>query len=306
MRYYRDIKNGDILGGFTYKVILDWAKRPEHLAKAKVNAVATDSKGFVYAFSRDLDHPVIVFDPDGNFVKTWGEGCFTSTHGIYISKDDIVYCSDYMAHCFYLFDLDGNRLGVIGTPGVPGDCGADLTQTNHRNRLWSAKKLGTPFCRPTKIVQGPSGDLYASDGYANSAVHRFSKDGQLKKTWGGLGIEGGELYLPHGIWVDENENVWVADKESSRLDIFTGEGVFLKRIDWLMRPSEVAGDGKGNIYVAELDGGVTIFNLSGHVQARFGHYLSAIRPHGICVDEDGNIFMAQFQGNDPIVKMERL
>ena len=80
-------------GDYRYRVDMNWAKLPDGWAFMDVAAVAVDSKDQVYVFNRG-EHPMIVFDRDGNFLRSWGEGVFNRAHGVHIASDDTLYCTD--------------------------------------------------------------------------------------------------------------------------------------------------------------------------------------------------------------------
>lgn len=103
-------------GKYTYTLIQDWAKLPPGQTFGTVSAVATDSQDRVYAFQR-TEPPVVVFDRDGNFLSSWGNGAFVNPHGIYIA-DDIVYLTDREGSVAMKYTLDGKPLLIIGAHGV--------------------------------------------------------------------------------------------------------------------------------------------------------------------------------------------
>ena len=89
-----------------YEVIVGWEQLPDGWSFVEVAGVATDSEDRVYAFNRG-EHPMIVFDAEGNFLDACGEGIFTNPHGIYIGPDDRVYCADNFDHTVRIFDTRG-------------------------------------------------------------------------------------------------------------------------------------------------------------------------------------------------------
>ena len=115
----------------------------------------------------------------------------------------------------------------------------------------------------------PNGDLFVSDGYANSRVHRFSPDGRLLHSWGRPGKRGpGEFHIPHGIWVHWDGRVMVCDRENNRIQLFTGDGEYLGMWTDLARPCDIYVDAEGIVYVVELDAFMTILNMDGEVLAK--------------------------------------
>src|SRR5437870_5692594 len=175
-------------GSYQYEVVESWAKLPAGWTWGPVSAVATDSQDRVYAFQRK-DPPIVVFDRDGNYLTSWGSSAIKDPHGIAII-DDVIYLTDRDDHVALKFTLDGKPLMVLGTRGQPSDTGATKD-------IELPPRSAGPFNKPTEMVVAPSGDLYVSDGYRNSRVHRFSAQGALLSSWGTPGKqEPGEFHLP--------------------------------------------------------------------------------------------------------------
>ena len=147
-------------GEHRYRVVENWAKLPDGWEFRDVAAVAVDSKDRVYVFNRG-QHPMMVFDRDGNFLRSWGEGLFGRAHGIHIDSDDTLYCTDDGDHTVRKITTDGKVLLTIGVPDKPAPF-----------------LSGKPFNRCTHTALSPKGDIYVSDGYGNSCVHKYSPDGK--------------------------------------------------------------------------------------------------------------------------------
>jgi DNA-binding beta-propeller fold protein YncE len=287
-----------------------WARLPPGWSWTEVAAVATDTQDRVYVFSRG-EHRVMIFNRDGEFLASWGEGLFARPHGIFIGPDDTVYCTDDRDHTVRKFTADGRLLWTLGTSGKPSDTGA--TSVDYRTIL----RVGPPFHYPTNVALSAEGNLYVSDGYGNARIHKFSPDGRLLFSWGEPGNGPGQFRLPHGIAVDRQGTVYVADRENSRLQLFTAEGEYLSEWTDVARPCQVFIDGVGNVYVAELGfhagmwpgttaptpdapgGRVSIFDGHGKLRARWGGGRNPcapgdfFAPHGICVDSHGDIYVAE-------------
>lgn len=294
----------------TYDVVEDWEQLPAGYTHRDVCGVAVDSRDRVYLITRD-DPRVIVYEPDGRFVASWGEGVFTNrTHGITVGPDDSVYCVDDGDHTVRKFTTEGTLLLTIGTPGTPSDTGYD------GRSLDTILRGGPPFNRPTNLAVAPNGDLYVSDGYGNARIHRFSSDGELLQSWGQPGTAAGCFNLPHGVWVATDGRVLVADRENDRIQIFSPNGEFITQWRDVQRPTGIYADRSGLVYVSELwwrpgqrsytrgaiqndqPGRVSIFDSNGHLLQRWG---SADRcapgnfcaPHDVCVDSRGNVYVAE-------------
>ena len=137
-------------GEHRYRVVENWAKLPDGWEFRDVAAVAVDSKDRVYVFNRG-QHPMMVFDRDGNFLRSWGEGLFSRAHGIHIDSDDTLYCTDDGDHTVRKITTDGKVLLTIGVPNQPAPF-----------------LSGKPFNRCTHTALSPKGEIYVSDGYGNS------------------------------------------------------------------------------------------------------------------------------------------
>ena len=191
----------------------EWEKLPEGMHKVEVPGVAVDSQDRVYPITRNPDNPVLVFDKDGNFIRTFGKGLFSDrAHGIFIGPDDSVYCADDGVHTIMKFTPEGEHLMTIGTPGVSTE-------------IWK----GDPFNRPTHAaVSRNTGHIFISDGYGNFRVHKYTADGEFVKSWGEPGIDTGQFLRPHNIAVDADDRVLVADREAHRVQIFDADGNFIE------------------------------------------------------------------------------
>src|SRR5881396_4128415 len=222
-----------IVGSGTYQYELNekWAQLPSGWAWGQVSAVATDSQDRVYAFQRK-DPPIVVLDRDGNYLTSWGHSAIRDPHGIAIF-DDVIYVTDRDDHVALKFTLDGKPLMVLGTRGKPSDTGATKD-------IELPPRSAGPFNKPTEMVVAPSGDLYVSDGYRNSRVHRFSGDGRLLASWGTPGKSApGEFHLPHSLWVDRQGAVYVCDRENNRIQVFTATGEPLAQWTDIHRPTDI-------------------------------------------------------------------
>ena len=291
-------------GDYRYERVEGWAKIPEYFEFGSVERsggfvdVACDSNGRVYALCRG-NHPVLIFDGDGNFKSCWGEGHFRWPHGIFIDADDNVYVTDSQTHTVEKFTLGGKLLMRLG------------------ERDWAAPLLRrAPFNMPTGLAIGPSGDLFISDGYANFLVHRFSPEGELLKTWGEPGTGPGQFALPHFIGVDRHGTVYVCDRENGRVQLFTHDGEYITAWTGLNNPADISIDQEKDIaYVAEIGGPyqpkISIRDLQGNELSSWEGRESEGKgvlevAHGIGVDSDGNIYETEIGKTQRIQKFARV
>ena len=282
-------------GEFTYEVAVDWQKLPPGYSWRDVAGVAVDGKDRVYVFNRG-DHPMIVFDRDGNFLSSWGEGVFTRPHGLTLGPDDTLYCTDDSDHTVRQCTLDGKVLMTIGVPGKPAE-----------------PFSGHPFNRCTDVAIDPkTGDLYVSDGYRNSRVHKYSPDGKPLFSWGTSGTDPGEFSIVHNIDTDNDGYVYVADRENHRVQVFDSNGRFETQWHDMHRPCALFVSKEQHVYIGELGWGmevnrdvpnigprITVLNTRGERLARVGHLGYGldvgqfIAPHGICLDSERSIYVGE-------------
>ena len=219
-------------GTHQYKVQENWWTLPEGWEFGWIPAVAVDSQDRVYVYSRS-EHPMVVFDRDGNFLTSWGDDILKDAHGIFIDDDDNIYCVERETHVMHKFTTDGELLMTLGTMDKPG-------------------AEGEPFNLPTDLALGPDGEMYISDGYGNARIHKYSPDGELIKSWGKPGTGPGEFDLPHCVRVDPCNRLMVADRENNRIQFFTLDGEYIEEWGDLLQPDTIFIDEDDLVYVAEL------------------------------------------------------
>ena len=309
-------------GAYRYRVVEGWEQLPQGWTHADVAGVATDSDDRVYLYTRSTPR-VIVYDRDGRFIRSWGEGTFQdrpggSAHGITIGPDGAVWCVDDGNHTVKKFTPEGELLLTIGNQGVPSDTGYIGPQPgiSGSTLLDSITHGGPPFNRPTNLAFSPNGDFYVSDGYGNARVHRFAADGMLKQSWGEPGLGDGQFNLPHGIAVHPDGRVFVADRENDRIQIFSPDGEYLAQWQDTQRPTQLQIGADGVVYVAELwrrvgevsqrlgrnevdaPARISVLASDGSVLARWGGpnrcdpgMLCA--PHSLALDSRGDLYVGE-------------
>jgi len=286
-------------GKYTYELVDGWARCPEGWSFIDVCGLSIDSQDRVYVLNRGT-HPVMVFDREGSLLTTWGEGFFKRAHGSCIGPDGSIYCTDDKNHTVRKFTPEGKLLMTLGNEGQPSDTGYVQDWFDFFWSLTTITKGGPPFNRPTGVALSSSGEIYVSDGYGNARVHKFTPDGTLLFSWGEPGHAPSQFRLPHSIWVDRQERVWVPDRENSRIQIFNAQGEFLSQWEDLFRPTDVFIDDEGIVYVAELCLRVSLFTLNGELLARWGTEAQQdaetalfVAPHAIAVDSRGDIYVGE-------------
>ncbi len=289
-------------GEHRYRVVENWARLPDGWEFKDVAAVAVDSRDQIYVFNRG-EHPMMVFDRDGNFLRSWGEGSFPRAHGIHIDADDNLYCTDDGGHFVRKCTTDGRVLLEIGVPGSP-----------------APYMSGLPFHRCTHTALSPSGEIYVSDGYGNARVHKYSPDGKLLFSWGEPGTDPGQFNIAHNIATDAEGWVYVADRENHRVQVFDDKGRYETQWNNLHRPCGLFCCGTGNradksaqFIIGELGPAMpvnrampnigprlSIVDGQGKTIARLGGEAGPgletgkfVAPHGLAVDSRGDIYVGE-------------
>ena len=279
---------------YIYEELADWAKLPDGWSFKEVADVVVDAQDRVYVFNRG-EHPMIIFEPDGSFVASWGEDLFTRAHGVTVGPDGMLYCVDDGDHSIRKCTPDGEVLMTIGTPDEPAPIHS-----------------GEPFNRPTKVAFDPKTDeLYISDGYGNARVHKFSPDGKHLFSWGEYGTDPGQFNLVHSVCTDSNGTVYIADRESHRVQIFDADGRYKDQWNNMHRPcglhieddlvyiGQVPTQLEVNADYPNIGGCVTVHDLTGQRLARLGDVKRGegpgqfISPHGIAIDSHGDIYVGE-------------
>jgi DNA-binding beta-propeller fold protein YncE len=260
-----------------YRVVPDFFHGPKGMTAGETSGVALNSKGHIFLFQRVA--PMLAeYDEHGNYVRSIGEGLFVHPHGLRIDDEDNLWTTDDGGHLVLKLSSEGRVLLVLGRKGVAAE--AD----------WL-------FNQPTDVAFGKNGEIYVSDGYGNSRVVKFDREGKFLKAWGKFGTGPGEFNLPHSIAIDRQGNVYVGDRENKRIQIFDAEGNFLKEWTGIGYPYGLFISPDQHVWmidggydrILELDANGKILGAlgePGHSPGQFawGHFLA--------VGNDGKIYVA--------------
>jgi DNA-binding beta-propeller fold protein YncE len=293
-----------------YEVVPGWEQLPQGYAHPDVTDVATDSKDRVYLLCRTdqpglPSHPILVYDREGKFLRSIGEGTISiHPHGMAIIED-IIWVTDY-DHTVRKLSLDGKVLLTLGTKD-------------------KSDKEGGLFNRPARTGVGPKGDIYVAGNFSQNCVHHFSAKGEFIRKWGEPGQGPGQMNNPHGITVHVDGRVFEADRDNNRIQIFSPDGEYLEEWTDTQRPNQIIFDADGFAYVGEgslrpgsktfkhgkqlnvteansAGARVAVFDPSGSVVVRWGGkdaYADACdpgnfaSPHGLAVDSRGDLYVAE-------------
>jgi DNA-binding beta-propeller fold protein YncE len=267
-------------GGAAYHLVPDFPRLPDGWSLGAVSGVATDSTGNVLVFHRG-EHPILVFDQRGKFLRSFGDGMFASAHGLRVDAKDNIWVTDNANHTVTKFSHDGKALMTLGENNVAGEDAAH-------------------FNKPTDIAVASNGDFYIADGYGNSRVVKFNKEGKFLMAWGKKGAGLGEFNLPHAVRLDAAGHVYVGDRENDRIQVFDANGRFLRQFGGcapfglFITPDQTlfVADGRANrILKMNLDG--KVLASWGTTGAGPGNFQL---PHGLTVAGDGAVYVSEITG----------
>jgi ABC-type molybdate transport system substrate-binding protein/sugar lactone lactonase YvrE len=216
--------------------VADFLKLPAGMNFGEVSGVAVNSKGHVFVFTRSNSAggpayaptaaQLLEFGPKGEFVKEIGKGLYgwSFAHTVRVDKDDNVWAVDKGSDLVIKFNPAGRVVWVFGRRSESADDEA---------KAWEHPDPPLPaidgrFRQPTDVAWDAGGNIYISDGYVNSRVAKYDRNGDWVKSWGDKGTAPGQFRLPHAIAVDKDDNIYVGDRSNRRIQVFDTEGNFLR------------------------------------------------------------------------------
>jgi hypothetical protein len=295
-------------GDHTYTCFHNWGELPASIQWQTTHGVAIDSQGLVYVthqgYGKDVMDTVVVFDPAGKYVRSFGKDWHGGGHGIDIRKegsDEFLYlCNVLPGGPVVKCTPKGEVVWKLGAPEEAG--------------VYKDKQ---PY-KPTNLAFAPDGGFYVGDGYGSNYVHQYDKDAKWVRTWGGAGAEDGKMRTPHGIWLDDRPgrkpSLVVADRANARLQYFTLDGKHAGYVHDVLFPAHF--DVRGDVLlVPDLHARVSLFDKDNEPIVHLGDDLAwrkevkkmkvrqdpklwqsgkFVHPHDACFDKDGNIFVAEW------------
>jgi len=257
-----------------WEVLPSWGQLPAGMTMGAASQVATTAEGQIIVFRRATPS-FFVFNPDGTFVKSFGDA-YRLAHGIRIDREGFIWVTDNTDNLVQKLSADGKVLMTVGKKGVAGDNASQDALDG-----------------PADVFVAPGGDFYVADGYRNSRVVHFAKDGKFIGIIGGVkGAEPGQFNLPHSVVLDSRGRIIVADAENNRIQVFNPEGKFVEQWnDFVAKP-------RGALYIA-ADDALYVSHVDAEAVSivRDGKVVEVIRnvggrPHGMTLDRSGNIYVS--------------
>ncbi len=304
-------------GAHTYEWVEGWDQLPNGVRYGNTHSVQVDRQGRIFVFTAS-ETAVIIFDPDGKVITTWGKEFAAGAHGMQLRAEgntEYLYLTDTAQRCVVKTTLEGEQVWRMDWPKDIG--------------LYQEAKQ---YC-PTNVGFAPNGDFYVADGYGSSYIHHYDINANYLRSWGGMGSEAGKLDCPHGVWCDtrsggtrfKTPNVTVADRGNSRLQVFTLDGKHVGFVNEELRRPCHFDERQGDLLIPDLHGRVTIFDRDDRLITHLGDNPDSwkipgwpklasqtwkvgkfITPHGACWDRDGNIFVTEWLPPGRVTKLRRV
>jgi len=259
---------------------------PAGVTMGATASVAFDANGHLFVLTRG-DKTFFEFNPDGSFIRSFGDKLFTRSHGLRIDRDGNLWATDVGGHIVVKMTRDGQPLLTIGTKGEAGEW----------NEATGSHKLN----QPNDVVLAGNGDVFVAQGHTPGAegdarVLKFDKNGKFIKSWGGKGSGPGQFQVAHGIAIDAKGLVWVADRENQRIQLFDQDGKFVREVKYKGLPCSLD-IGRQYMYMVNgFAGQVLRLDLNGKVLAAMGKPGKGPgefgEAHMIAVSQKGEIYVA--------------
>jgi DNA-binding beta-propeller fold protein YncE len=281
-----------------YRAVEDWPRLPPGWNFMETAGIAADANNHVYVFHRG-PHPIMEFDRDGQFVRSWGDGLFERPHSIRVDAEGNVWTADDVGHTVLKMNRQGKIVMVLGRFRTDSDAQSTMPDGSAGGALRGMRdEAVVRFNKPTDLAVAPNGDVFVADGYGNSRIVKFTKDGTFVKAWGKRGSAPGEFHTPHSIVVDKQNRVIVADRENYRIQIFDADGNFQKEWKGLGSPWGLAITADNHLLMSDgYNNHVLKLTMDGKVAGSFGSF--GKQPgqfhfcHQIAAAPDGSVYTAE-------------
>jgi len=306
-------------GEHRYECTHDWGQLPSHLHWETTHGVCVDEEGLVYVKhqghgGKAMD-TIVVFEPSGKFVRSFGKGYYPGGHGIDLRKEggeQFLFLCDIHHRQVIKTDLKGKEVWKLDYPKEPG--------------VYKDKN----GYRPTNVAFAAEGGFYVGDGYGSHYIHQYDKDAKWVRTWGGKGTAPGKMDTPHGLWLDDRPgrtpSLVVADRANARLQYFTLDGKHISFINDVLFPAHF--DIRGEVLlVPDLHARVSLFDrdnkpivhlgddeawrkkvLTTGVLGKPSEWLPGkfVHPHDACFDKDGNIYVVEWVATGRVTFLKKV
>ena len=292
-----------------FRPVYGWGELPEGREWGSTSAVEIALDGNIWVAERcgantcvgsDVD-PILLFDKEGNLLRSFGGGMIAWPHGIDVDHEGNVWIADARGnqagnkgHQVTKFSPDGDVLLRIGTAGVAG-------------------RTRTTLDEPNDVLVAPNGNIFVGDGHpadGNSRIVKYSPDGTYLMEWGETGSESGQFRTPHSLAMDSEGLLYVGDRSNRRVQVFDQDGNFIRDILHVGRASGLTIDSFDRLYVADSESnysrnpgferGIRVIDISDFRVIAFipdpepdPDNAGTSAAEGVAVDNDGNVYGAE-------------
>jgi sugar lactone lactonase YvrE len=269
-----------------YVAVPNTMTAPAGMTMGASAAVAFDAKGHLFVLTRGAQ-AFFEFDPNGQFVRAFGDKLFTRAHGLRIDPAGNLWATDVGAHTVMKFTPQGELLLTLGVKGEAGEW----------NEAAGTRRLN----QPNDLAIARNGDVFVVQGHTpgdrgDARVLKFDKDGKFLTSWGGKGAGPGQFQVAHGIAIDAQDRLWVADRENQRLQVFDQNGTYIKEVKYAGLPCSVEIGPKYMYMVNGFAGQLVQMDLEGKVLAVTGRPGKALgefgEAHFLAVSPKDELFVA--------------
>jgi hypothetical protein len=307
-------------GDYRYEAIHGWGELPDHIKWGETHGVTIDAEGLIYIKHRSTApapaDAIVVFDPAGKYVRSFGKEYHGGGHGIDIRIEDgeeFLYLSDIKNGIVAKTSLTGEPVWRKGRPKEPGVYDDPAAKYS-----------------PTNVAFSPDGGFYIADGYGSNYIHQYDKDAEWIRTWGGTGDEPGKYKTPHGLWLDDrpagsrrwSSPIAPTPGSSTRRSTASRSDGHRRQLPGPLRhprgraplprparPRDALRQGQQGHHAPRYDPEWTKLVLEGFKmrgQPRRWEAGRFIHPHDACFDEDGNIFVVEWVATGRVTKLRHL
>ena len=258
---------------------------PPTIETSSYAGVAMNARDNLVILSRGTP-TFLEFEKNGRFVRSFGaDGLFARSHGLHIDKDNNIWATDVSDHVVMKLDADGHVLMTLGTKGESGQ--------------WNEAAGEHLFSQPNDVALDSMGNIYVAQGHGGDfpGVLKFSPSGQFISQWGSRGYGAGEFVTAHAIEIDADDVLYVADRESMRVQRYDTSGNLLRewRFDAMVCAMYLHSD--GNMYITTgFDGELAKVDMDGNVLGSIGSPGSGNgqfgEAHALTLDSEGNAYIS--------------
>jgi DNA-binding beta-propeller fold protein YncE len=275
-------------------LVPNFFKYPSTYVMGEVIGVAVNPQGHIFLLNRGY-RPLLEFNPDGTFVRSMGEGSamFEGAHTIRFDPQGNMWYIDAASNIVIKFDPEGRTTEVLGQRPEPWTWATHVIE--------HAVPGKAAFYQPTDVTWALDGSVFISDGYGNSRVAKFDREGNFIKSWGERGTANGDFNTPHSIVIDKDQTLYVADRGNSRIQVFDTDGNFKQVWNKLPGPPWsfcITPGPKQVIYVGSV-GKIYKLDLTGKVLGTYGHMGRTPGTmdwvHAIACPDENTVFVAEEQ-----------